>query len=67
MGRGSKALPFLSSSGNWLEVWEKTTKVVTSSKARIANDVVFLFIVISFQGLKPRSFKAIDGTSKLVP
>src|SRR6476660_4580335 len=53
MGRGSTGFPFLSSSGNWLEVCEKTKSVVTQSKARRAN-AVFLFTVISFfQGLKP--------------
>jgi hypothetical protein len=47
MGRGSTGLPFLSISGNWLEVCEKTRSVVIDSKARIARYKVLLFTVIS--------------------
>jgi hypothetical protein len=47
MGRGSKGLPFLSNSGNWLEVCEKTKSVVMDSMARMARHKVLLFTVIS--------------------
>src|SRR6478752_3030235 len=43
IGRGNTGLPFLSSSGNWLEVCENKTRVTANIRAAIAKEKIFLF------------------------
>jgi hypothetical protein len=47
-GRGKTGLPFLSSSGNWLEVCDSMTSVVVTQSVAMMKSKLFLVIKFSF-------------------